>query len=186
MLGLLATYRWSALEDGLLLRVDVLPEGDWPCPLPRLGVRMSAPAGLGHVAWFGQGPGEAYPDSSRAARVGRFGRTVEQWQTPYVFPQENGNRTGVRWATLTDGDGAGLLVEGQPTVDLTVRRWTTEDLDAARHTSDLVAGDRLWLNIDVAHNGLGSASCGPGVLPKYRLEPQPTHFAVALRTFSRE
>jgi len=114
--------------------------------------------------------------------VGRFERTVEQWQTPYVFPQENGNRTGVRWATLTDGDGAGLLVEGQPTADLTVRRWTTEDLDAARHTSDLVPGDRLWVNIDVAHNGLGSASCGPGVLPQHRLELKPTHFAVALRT----
>jgi len=185
MLGLRATYRWSPLDDGLLLRVDILPEGDWPCALPRLGVRMSVPAGLGHVTWFGQGPGEAYPDSLRAVRVGRFERTVEQWQTPYVFPQENGNRTGIRWATLTDGDGAGLLVEGQPTVDLTVRRWTTEDLDAARHTSDLVAGDRLWLNIDVGHNGLGSASCGPGVLPQHRLEPQPTHFAVALRMLRR-
>ena len=44
-LGLRATYRWSPLEDGLLLRVDVAPEGDWPCPLPRLGVRMSLPGG---------------------------------------------------------------------------------------------------------------------------------------------
>ena len=104
---------------------------------------------------------------------------------PYVFPQENGHRAGVRWATLTDAAGNGLLVEGQPTVGLTVRRWTTEDLDVARHTSDLVRGDRVWLNIDVAQNGLGSASCGPGVLPEHRLEAESRSFAVALLTLPR-
>jgi beta-galactosidase len=181
-LGLRATYRWSPLEDGLLLRVDVVAEGDWPCPLPRLGVCMSLPAVLDRVEWFGQGPGEAYPDSVLAARVGRFVRTVDQWQTPYVFPQENGHRAGVRWATLTDAVGTGMRVEGQPTVGLTVRRWTTADLDVARHTSDLVRRDRVWLNLDVAQNGLGSSSCGPGVLPGDRLEAQPKSFAVALRT----
>jgi beta-galactosidase len=181
-LGLRTTYRWSPLDDGLLLRVEVTPEGEWPCPLPRLGVRLSLPAALDRVEWFGLGPGEAYPDSARAARVGRFVRAVDDLQTPYVFPQENGNRAGVRWATLTDSDGAGLLIEGRPTIGLTARRWTTEDLDVARHTSDLVDTDRLWLNIDIAQNGLGSASCGPGVLPEHRLEAVPTSFAVALRT----
>ena len=55
------------------------------------------------------------------------------------MPQENGNRAGVRWAELTDGAGAGLRVEGRPHVELTARRWTSEDLDAARHAADLVA-----------------------------------------------
>jgi beta-galactosidase len=181
-LGLRVTYRWSPREDGLLLQVDIAPEGDWPCPLPRLGVSMSLPADLDTVEWYGQGPGEAYPDSVLAARVGRYMRTIDQWQTPYVFPQENGNRAGVRWAALTDGAGAGLLVEGQPAVGLTVRRWTTDDLDAARHTSDLAHSDRVWLNIDVAQNGLGSSSCGPGVLPGHRLDAESRSFAVALRT----
>jgi beta-galactosidase len=179
-IALRATYRWSTLDDGLLLRVDVAPEGDWPCVLPRLGLVMSLPERLQRVEWFGHGPGEAYADSPRAARVGRFAASVDEWQTPYVFPQENGNRTGVRWAALS-GDGGGLRVEGQPTVDLTVRRWTTGDLDRARHTSELAASNRIWLNIDAAHNGLGSASCGPGVLPQYRLEARPTSFAVVLR-----
>jgi beta-galactosidase len=179
-LGLRATYRWSVREEGLLLQVDVVPEGDWPCLLPRLGVSMSLPARLDSVEWFGQGPGEAYPDSALGARVGRFLSSIDEWQTPYVFPQENGSRAGVRWAALTDGAGAGLLVEGQPTVGLTVRGWPTEDLDDARHTSELVRGDRVWLNIDVAQNGLGSASCGPGVLPQHRLAVGSRSFAVAL------
>ena len=179
-LGLAAIYRWSPLGDGLLLDVDVTPEGDWPCPLPRLGVLMRLPAGLDQVEWFGQGPGEAYADSALAARVGRFESTIDGWQTPYVFPQENGRRAGVRWAKITGG-GTGLLVEGRPTIGVTVRRWTTEDLDVARHNSDLAPRDKVWLNIDVAQNGLGTASCGPGVLPRYRLEARPMSFAMVLR-----
>ena len=179
-LGVVATYRWTAVEGGLRLEVEVVPEGDWPCPLPRVGLRMGVPAGLRRVEWFGRGPGEAYADTGRAARVGRFTATVGELQTPYLYPQENGNRRQVRWATLTDGGGRGLRVEGEPTVDLTARPWTSEQLDQARHPTDLVPGDRIWVNLDLAQQGIGSASCGPGVLPAYRLDPGPARFAVRL------
>jgi beta-galactosidase len=179
--GLRTTYTWSPAGDGLLLRVDVEPEGEWTVPLPRLGLRLSLPAALERVEWFGRGPGEAYPDTRLAARVGRFAASVDELQTPYVRPQENGARTEVRWATLTDASGAGLRVEGRPHLELTARRWTTEDLDAATHTPELVPRDRVWVNLDHAEQGIGSASCGPGVLPAYRLEPRPASFAVVLR-----
>jgi beta-galactosidase len=179
-LGLLTTYRWSAVADGLRVAVEVMPEGDWPCPLPRLGLRMAVPASLRRVEWFGRGPSEAYADTGKAARVGRFARSVESLQTPYLYPQENGNRADVRWATLTDHHGWGVRVQGEPTIDLTVRPWTTEQLDQACHPLELVSGDRLWVNLDRAQQGIGSASCGPGVLPAYRLDPAPTTFAVLL------
>jgi beta-galactosidase len=73
-----------------------------------------------------------------------------------------------------------VRIEGAPTFDLTVRRWTSEDLDAARHPSDLVPRDELYLNIDVAQNGLGTASCGPGVLPRYELRAAPASWTVRL------
>jgi beta-galactosidase len=96
------------------------------------------------------------------------------------MPQENGSRTEVRWATLTDGAGHGLRLEGRPTFELTARPWTSEALAAARHPADLVPDpERIWVNADLAHNGIGSASCGPGVLARYRLEPET--FAFALR-----
>jgi Beta galactosidase small chain len=50
------------------------------------------------------------------------------------------------------------------------RRWTSENLDAASHTPDLVQRDRIWVNLDHAQQGIGTASCGPGVLPQHRLE----------------
>jgi beta-galactosidase len=181
-IGMGVTYRWSgtADADALHLRVEVSPDGDWPV-LPRLGLRMAVPGALDRVTWFGRGPGEAYADTRQAARVGRFAATVDELQTPYVHPQENGNRAEVRWATITDADGHGLRVEGAPVFDLTARRWTTEELDAARHTTDLVAGPEIHLNLDLAQNGVGTAACGPGVLPAYQLHAAPAVLELLFR-----
>ena len=178
-LAMLATYHWSADQDALVLRVTVEPQGEWTQPLPRLGLRMAVPAGIDEVEWFGGGPGEAYADSTQAAVIGRYRRRVADLQTPYVYPQENGSRRAVRWATLR-GPADGVRIEGDPTFDLTVRRWTTEDLDAARHTSDLKAGDRVFVNLDVAQTGLGTASCGPGVLPQHVLPAEPATWSIRL------
>ncbi|MEW9550831.1 glycoside hydrolase family 2 TIM barrel-domain containing protein [Nonomuraea sp. NPDC050783] len=169
-LGMRATYRWTAAPDGgLLLRVDIEPEGDWSDPLPRLGLAMTLPgAAVDRVTWFGRGPGEAYPDTGLAARVGRWSATVDELQTPYVHPQENGHRADVRWADLGP-----FRITGDPVFGLTARRWGTEELDAARHRPDLVPGDRVHLYLDLAHQGIGTATCGPGPLPRYDLHARP-------------
>ncbi len=185
-LGFAAVYRWTAVDSvgggdgGLRLDVSMVPEGDLPCPLPRVGVRLELPRGLDSVSWYGRGPGEAYADTGYGTWVSRFSATVDQLQTPYVFPQENGNRAEVRWAVLSDGSGAGLRVEGAPTLDLTVRRWSTEQLDRAKHTVELSDEGRLFVNLDAGQQGIGSASCGPGVLPAYRLPAAPTELSVLL------
>jgi beta-galactosidase len=176
-------WTWTAAGDGLRLVLRVVPEGPWDgLWLPRLGMRLALPAAYDAVRWFGLGPGEAYPDSREAARVGLFASTVAGLQTPYVVPQENGHRAEVRWAELT-GAGAplGLRVEGEPHFGLTARRWTGEDLAAARHPTDLVPRDAVYVNLDHAQHGLGSASCGPGPLPEHRLVPADTEFAVVFR-----
>ncbi len=175
--AMLATYHWHSEGTELLLRVEVEPIGEWPDILPRLGLRMDLPAEFTTVEWFGRGPGEAYADSNQAALVGRFRRSVEELQTPYVFPQENGNRREVRWAELSGPLGT-VRVAGEPTLDLTVRRWTTEDLDAARHTNELQPRDRVYINLDAAQHGLGSAACGPDVLPPDQLHPGPATWTV--------
>jgi beta-galactosidase len=180
-LGLFATYRWTVGDAGALrLHLGVEPDGDWTMPLPRLGLLMELPAAITDVEWFGGGPGEAYADSRQAARTGRFRASIDDLQTPYVFPQENGNRLDVRWARLTDADGSGVEVRGDPTFALTARRWTSADLETARHTTDLAARDAVYVNVDLAQNGLGTASCGPGVLPQYELVTRPVSFTCTL------
>jgi beta-galactosidase len=142
---------------------------------------MAVPGDLGVIGWYGGGPGEAYADSRRAARVGRFTCEVDELQTPYVYPQENGNRVDARWLELRASDGHGLRVEGQPQFDFAARRWTSESLDAARHTTDLVPDDVIHLNVDIGQTGLGSGSCGPEVAAAYQLWPRAAQLAVVFR-----
>ena len=162
---------WSADEAAVSLRVQAQPLGDWDVPLPRFGLRMSLPAAFCDVEWYGPGPEESYADSSRAARLGRWCRTVEEMQTPYLMPQENGNRRHARWLRVASPESV-LTITGDPHVDFTARRWTTEDLAAATHPNELRASDRVWLNLDAGQTGLGSGSCGPGALPAQRLLPR--------------
>jgi beta-galactosidase len=176
-IGMGAVYRWRHAGGRLWLTVEVNPEGEWDFPLPRLGVRAELPKDLDDVSWFGGGPGEAYADTRDAARVGRFRSTVAGLQTLYVFPQENGSRIDVRWASLSGG-GRSLKVYGAPQFAFTVRPWTSEDLEAARHRTDLVERDRLYVNLDAGLQGMGSAACGPGVLPEHRLLPRASAFTL--------
>jgi len=180
--GIFATYRWSVPEAGALrLDLEVSPDGEWQVPLPRLGLRFGLPAAYGTAEWFGGGPGEAYADTRQAARIGRYRMSVDDMQTPYVYPQENGARIDVRWATLTDDAGAGLRLDGAPPFMFTARRWTSQQLDDAKHTTDLVPGDRIWVNIDIAQHGIGSSSCGPGVFPGYELHAGPARLTLLWR-----
>ncbi|MFJ3771698.1 glycoside hydrolase family 2 TIM barrel-domain containing protein [Streptomyces sp. NPDC090075] len=169
--GLPTVYRWTTDGDRLRLTVTVTPDGDWTVPLPRLGIRFGLPA-ADRVRWFGGGPEEAYPDTRSASLLARWESTVDDLQTPYVRPQENGARADVRWAEI-----GGLRIEGDPEFWFTARRWTTEQLDAAAHRTDLTPSGTVWVNLDHGLHGIGSQSCGPGVLPQYQLHAGPAEFS---------
>jgi beta-galactosidase len=169
------------MQDAVLLAVAARMMGEWPCPIPRFGLRFDLPRVVDRVRWFGRGPGESYRDTGYAARVGRFERTVDEMQTPYVRPQENGHRSDVRWAELTDPTGTGIRIDGAPSFGLTVRRWTSEQLDRAMHTDELTDEGAVFLTVDAAQHGIGSASCGPGVLPQHQLWGVPATFSCLLQ-----
>jgi beta-galactosidase/evolved beta-galactosidase subunit alpha len=108
---------------------------------------------------------------------------VDDLYVPYVYPQDNGNRTDVRWVSLTNTRGMGLLAV-MPDLNFSASRFTTNDLENAMHTCDLAPRDEITLNLDYRHHGLGSASCGPGVLPQYELHPEEFRFSIRLKPFS--
>lgn len=170
-LGVRATCTWTASGEAVDLRVDLEPDGDWTEPVPRLGLALTLPAVSDRVTWYGLGPGEAYPDTGLATRVGRWTSSVADMQTPYVYPQENGHRAATRWAEV-----AGIRITGCPVFGLTVRPWSTAALEAATHRPDLVPDGRLHLTLDAAQHGVGTASCGPGTLPAYELRLRPLTF----------
>jgi len=100
---------------------------------------------------------------------------------PYVTPQENGNKTDVRWISLTNEEGCGLLAVAQPLLEVSAHHYSTWDLTTAKHLCELVRRERITLNLDWRQSGLGGASCGPATLPQYLIPAEPVRFAVRLR-----
>jgi beta-galactosidase len=175
----LTTYTWRTDGGRLTAEVDVEPLGEWVVPWARLGVTFGVPAGFHGLTWFGLGPGQAYPDSRSAARIGRYTSTIDDFQVPYLYPQENGARGDVRWAELS-GPAGKLRLTGDPHFSLTVRRWTIAELAAADHPADLHPGDRVWITLDALHHGLGSPTSGAPILPPHDLQPQKHTFRFSL------
>ena len=176
-------WRWREQEGGVGLRWSATPSEGWPKVLPKIGLRVGLPANWDEFGWFGLGPGESYPDSLSAARRGQFHSTVAGLQTPYVFPQENGNRSEVTSFTIGEGGSAeGLRFALETPANVSVHPWTAETLAAAKHTSDLTPDqpDVVWLNIDAAVHGLGTAACGPGVSEQFRLPPHPVKLSLTI------
>ena len=188
--GFECEYVYTLFGSGdILVDTHVQPSESLP-PLPRAGLQMCVPGTFDQFSWYGRGPLETYPDRQDGAHVDIYGGTVDDQYVPYVTPQENGNKTGVRWAALADEDGNGLLVVAdaadptRPHLNVSAHHFTTEDLTKARHTCELTRRDDITLNIDYRQSGLGGASCGPGTLPQYLIEPRPMSWRVRLRPFS--
>lgn len=180
-------YTYTVLGNGdIIVEAHGVPEGDWPNTLPKTGLSMAIPLNLRRVTWFGRGPGESYVDTKQAGRFGRYSADVDGLYTPYVFPQEFGNRMDVSWVSLTDTHGAGLLAIGDPTINFSAMRFTADELEKARHTYKLNPRDEIILNLDYAQNGIGTASCGPGPWEQYLLHPEEFRFSVTLRPFSQD
>ncbi len=176
-LGLLCAYRYVLDGEGTwMLEVSGAFTGSWPENLPRLGLDLALPGDMAAVRWYGLGPGEAYVDSRAAACVGVYRAAVDDLHTPYVYPQENGNRADVRWVEFARPDGSGLRVTGDALFHFSAHRYTTADLEQARHDHALPARDLVALHLDHAHHGLGSGACGPGPWAPYVLRPGPFRF----------
>jgi len=144
--------------------------------LPRFGVKMRMPKGFDHIAWYGRGAHESYWDRKTSALVGVYEGKVNEQVHPYVRPQETGNKSDVRWATLTNEEGRGLKVRFvEDYLNVSVNHFAEEDLDGGEvksqtHFGELAERDWTTLNIDWQQMGVGgNTSWGALPLEKYRL-----------------
>jgi len=169
------------------VQTDHVVECDSKLPLlPRMGAILSMPAGFEQFTWLGRGPEESYTDRKAGMAVGLYKGTVDEQYVPYIMPQENGNKTDVRWAAVTNQNGVGLLVAANPLMETGVSHFTANDLFAAYHTNELTRRDETYWTLDLIQCGLGGASCGPMTLPEYLIEPGKFTFSFLLRPVSPE
>jgi hypothetical protein len=177
-------YIYTVYGDGnVTIKVQGEPQGELPI-LPRIGLQMILPPDLTQVQWYGRGPGESYVDSKLANRFGIYACHVDDLYFPYVYPQEHGNRTDIHWVSVTNQRGMGIFAAADNPLNFSAHRFSTEDLEKARHTDELTWRDEVYFNLDYRQNGLGSGSCGPKVLPQYELHPDKFCFTVRLKPYS--
>jgi beta-galactosidase len=136
--------------------------------LARIGMQMVLNPEFEKYKYYGRGPRENYQDRKSSAMLGEYESSVTDQYFPYSRPQNTGNKTDVRWAALTNNDGIGIAVSGFPTLETTALHFSENDLDKKSFTQ-IVKRNEVFFSVDYQQDGLGGASCGPGVRPDYIL-----------------
>ena len=145
-------------------------------PLPRFGFRFTLPEGFENVRYFGYGPYESYEDKRLASRLSLFETTVTENYEPYIRPQENSAHYGTRWATVTSVAGQGVIF-GADKFSFSVSHYTPEQLTATDYNWQLVPNKETTVFVDYRNAGIGSNSCGPELLPEYRISENEISFS---------
>ena len=147
-------------------RVDVPHEHD---DLARVGVVWKVHQPIERMRWLGRGPYENYSDRCRSTPVSVWDCRIDE--LPYLVPQEFGLRTECRWLELIDADGKSTVRfdEFSAPLSISVTRHETDDLYRAHTASALAPREYVVVHLDIAHRGLGTASCGPDVAERYRV-----------------
>ncbi|MCX6254081.1 MAG: DUF4981 domain-containing protein, partial [Bacteroidia bacterium] len=169
---------------------DNIPE------IPRMGMQMQLPEEFTNLKWLGRGPHENYVDRKTSADVGLYESTVADQYTPYIRPQENGYKTETRWLTLTNDNGTGILVSGDPLFCFAALNNIHDDFEspgklsqyrkdaktANTHTIDVKPRDLVNLNVDLGQMGVGGDnSWGALIHPQYRLRDKKYEYSFRIR-----
>jgi len=161
------------------------PVGDNLPDLPRFGMQMAVPGRFNKFTWLGRGPHETYWDRKTGAAFGLYSGHVNNIIHRYVRPQENGNRSDVRWMALTDREGVGLVAVGMPAIDVSAWPFTMQDLEKAKHIHELPQRDTITVNLDYKQMGVGGDdSWGARTHSEYTLPAKSYHYRLRLMPYA--
>lgn len=123
--------------------------------MPEFGMMLQTRPEFDDLVWYGEGPHECYVDRRQGARLGVWRGTVGEQLPPYLRPQESGSHTGVRWATVSDGEGRGLRFDCPGGMEFSALPWTPTELEEAAHPHELPARHRTVLRPALMRRGVG-------------------------------
>jgi beta-galactosidase len=185
------TLIYTVLGSGdIIVNYNFLSKNRSLPEIPRIGMKVQLNAGFEQLKWYGKGPHENYCDRNTSALVDIYESKVKDQYVEYIRPQENGYKTQVRWLTLTNEKGNGVLIEGLPGICFSALHFTNEDLDQGekknyKHTTDMIPNDFVSLNIDLAQMGVGGDnSWGAKPHKKYQIPPGNHSYSFRIRAFS--
>ena len=163
------TITWKIDASGKIdADIEATKDGEFP-DLPRFGVRMFLDKKLSDARYFGMGPQESYCDKHQAASHGLYRANVSDLHEDYIRPQENGSHYDCEYAELNNSR-YGIVVSAENAFSFNASYYTQEELERKMHNYELTESDSVVFCVDYALNGIGSNSCGPVVLDKYRFD----------------
>lgn len=177
-----ASCRLTYTADGngrMKVEMEYRPTVEGVLPLiPKVGMRMRIPAEYSQIDWYGRGPWENYPDRKTGYFIGRYGMTLKDFIVDYASPQDNSNRSDVRWFSFSTGSGVADRIKVTGLQELNFRAWPycEEDLEAAMHPFDLPQRDYINVNIDFRIHGVGgNDGWGARTMDQYTIDPNQTY-----------
>jgi beta-galactosidase len=166
----------------------------------RMGMNLQMPRNFDQMSWLGRGPQESYWDRKNSAFVGLYKGSVADQYWAYLRPQENGNKTDVRWTTITDQSGNGLFFAGMPLLEVSAHhnllidfesmertdgRQRDGDVVVNRHINDVKPRDLTSVNIDYKQMGVGGDdSWGARTHDQYRLTNTKYNYSFRIRAIA--
>ena len=173
---------WKINEDGKIEAViEAVKDKEFP-DLPRFGIRMFLNKKMDQITYFGMGPQESYRDKHQASCHGLFRSKVAQMHEDYIRPQENGSHYDCDYVELTNGQ-CGIAAVSKNPFSFNASVYTQEELERVSHNYELKESDSTVFCMDYAMNGIGSNSCGPDVMDKYRFDEEAFQFQFELIPF---
>lgn len=137
--------------------------------MPEFGVMFKFDADYNQVTWYGMGPEETYVDRCQGAKLGIYKNKVEDNMAKYLVPQECGNKVGVRWATVTDRKGRGMLFAGDQ-IEFSALPYTPHEMENAMHPYELPQVHYTVVRVSKQQMGIaGDDSWGAKTHPEYLL-----------------
>ncbi len=169
---------WKISQTGALTLHVQAKKDPQILTLPRLGIRMFIKKWLKQISYYGMGPMESYVDKHQAAWHDVFSASLGELHEPYIRPQENGSHNDCDYVSVR-GKGICLNVisADDNTFSFNASRFTQEELGSKAHEHELVTCGSTVLCIDHRMAGMGSASCGPELQKKYRIDEDSYSFA---------
>ncbi|MCJ8008831.1 glycoside hydrolase family 2 TIM barrel-domain containing protein [Lederbergia wuyishanensis] len=138
----------------IIVESTLTPGSDLP-EIPEVGLLFKMEGCFDNLEWYGKGPHENYIDKEKGAKIGLYEGKVKDQYVPYLKPQECGNKTEVRWATVTNEQGVGFKILGFPTVELNVLPYTPFELEEASHSYKLPNSNQSVIRVNYKQMGIG-------------------------------
>ncbi|MDQ0972527.1 beta-galactosidase [Neobacillus niacini] len=161
---------YTIMGDGEITVDYQLEPGNDLSEIPEVGMLTTLDGRFDTITWYGKGPYENYWDKEKGAKIGIYSGKVKDQYVPYLRPQECGNKTGVRWALLTNQQGEGLKISGSPTVEVNALPYTPFELEEHDHGYKLPSSDKTVVRINYKQMGVGGDdSWGQKTHPEFTL-----------------